>query len=581
MNSLRLMLAWVLLGSVVPDTVRAAKSHSLDDLFPSNRVIEVTVKIDKRDWDQLRYQTRDRGKIWERQFGPMPSPFSYFNADVTIDGVSYPNVGLRKKGFIGSLSHTRPSLKVKLNHTISGANLGGLSSLTFNNNRQDTGLVSQYMTYALFNRAGSPAPRCAFARVTVNGENLGVYSHVETVREPLLKREFGSAEGTLYEGTAVDFEPGWEKSLELKTGKDAPGRTKIVAITEALQSQGRFLVSPKAQARAMVPRDGRIQQVWMSPEFDDSDWASGINGMGYEASRGYEPYIDKSFDFKDLMHHQRSSAYLRISFDVPSLRGLKDEGVLTLRMRYDDGFVAYLNGELIMSVNAPRSVQWNSMATDSHEASGGLSAFQIQDHWDKLKEGKNVLAVQGFNNSRESSDMLITAALQLESRGKIDALASHIDLDAFYKFWAIEGLLGFWDGYSGNRNNYFVYLNPKSEKMHFMPWGADSLFTNDSMIHRTDGLPKSVKNRGAVAAHLWRFRSERDRYGRTIAQMLDEHWDETVLIAEMDRLGAMLEPYVNREQRRFRGKLGAMQRFVRNRRAEVMREVRSDYKVIR
>lgn len=574
----RLLLIWFCVSN---EQAEAAKTLSLDGLFPSDRVIEVDVRIDERDWDQLRYQTRDRGAIWQRQFGPMESPFSYFDAQVTIDGVVFKDVGLRKKGFIGSLSHTRPSLKVKLNHKLEGGNLGGLTTLTFNNNRQDTGLVSQYLTYAMFNRVGSPAPRCAFARVKVNGRNLGVYSHVETVRKPLLLREFGTDQGTLYEGTAVDFEPGWEKSLELKTGEDEPGRAKIIEITQALQGSGRYIVSLEAKAKAWVPRDGDDQQHWMKSDFDDSKWITGVNGMGYETQRGYDDFIHHSFDFETLMHNRRSSAYLRLPFEVRNLDSLRSEGILTLRMRFDDGFVAYLNGERIASANAPRQLRWNGTATDSHEASGAMIAFPIPDHSEKLREGANVLAVQGFNNSVGSSDMLITAGLQLETNEKLEALAEHIDLDSFYKFWAVEGLLGFWDGYSGNRNNYFVYLNPKTDKMHFLPWGADSLFTNESRIHRDTGRPKSVKTRGVLAEHLWRYKSERDRYGKTITRILEDYWDEDSIVEEMDRLAALLRPYVASEQKQFAWKLGEMRRFVLRRRAEVMSEVRNDFRVER
>ena len=42
---------------------------------------------------------------------------------MTIDGVAFLNVGLRKKGFIGSQSTSRPSLKIKLNHTDKKAGL--------------------------------------------------------------------------------------------------------------------------------------------------------------------------------------------------------------------------------------------------------------------------------------------------------------------------------------------------------------------------------------------------------------------------------------------------------------------------
>ena len=571
-----LLLAFACIGG---RPIEAAKSLSLDSLFPSDRVIEVEVRIDEKDWDQLRYQTRDRGTIWERQFGTMPSPYSYFDAHVTIDGVAFPDVGLRKKGFIGSLSHTRPSLKVKLNHKLKGGNLGGLTTLTFNNNRQDRGLVSQYMTYAMFNRVGSPAPRCAFARVRVNGRNLGVYSHVETVREPLLRREFGTDQGTLYEGTAVDFEPGWEKSLELKTGDDEPGRKKIVAITQALQGSGRYIVSPDAQARAWVPTNDDDEGRWMNLDFDDSKWIAGTNGMGYERQRGYEAYIHESFDFEDRMYNRRSSAYIRLPFEVTNLDALRSEGILTLRMQYDDGFVAYLNGHRIASVNVPRQLRWNSQATDTHEASGSLIAFSVSEHSERLLEGANVLAVQGLNNSVGSSDLLITAALQLETNAKLEAISRHVDLEAFYKFWAVEGLLGFWDGYSGNRNNYFVYLNPKTDKMHFMPWGADSLFTTESRIHDTRGRPTSVKTRGALAENLWRLTSERDRYGETIEGILENHWNEKSLVAEMDRLEKLLEPFVNDEQRQFARELNEMRQFVIGRRAQVLTEVQNDFRV--
>ncbi len=569
----------VALSCLLSFNAYGARSLTLDGLFPTNRVVKVSNKVKESDWDQLRYQTRDRGRIWERQFGPMESPFTYVDADVTIDGVTFSKVGIRKKGFIGSLSHTRPSLKVKLNHHKEGANLGGLTSLTFNNNKQDRGLLTQYMTYSVFNRVGSPAPRCAFAHVTVNGRNLGVYSHVETVRKPILKREFGSDQGTLYEGTAVDFDPGWEKSLELKTGDDAPGREKIIAITEALQGPGRYLVDANADARAWVPRSAGDQSGWTALDFDDSRWIKGKNGLGYESQRGYEDYIDPGLNFESTMLGRQTSAYLRVPFTLNGLEALLEEGTPALRMRYDDGFVAYLNGVKILSVNAPRNPRWNSVATDSHEASGAMDSFPIEKHAKLLREGRNLIAVQAMNISAGSSDFLLTAGLQLESKAKLEALAAHVDMDSFFKFWAVEGLLGFWDGYSGNRNNYFVYHNPATDKMHFMPWGADSLFTNESMVRDTRGKPKAVKTKGAVAAYLFRIPSQRKRYGETISRILDEHWNEAEMLAEMDRLSRMLQPYVNSEQSRFQWRLADMKRFVQGRRTEVLREVNNDFQV--
>ena len=46
-------------------------------------------------------------------------------------------------------------------------------------------------------------------------------------------------------------------------------------------------------------------------------------------------------DIKPQMLHLSTSAYLRYSFDVPQPRAFFS---LTLRMKYDDGFVVFLNG---------------------------------------------------------------------------------------------------------------------------------------------------------------------------------------------------------------------------------------------
>ena len=71
------------------------------------------------------YQSRNFFEALQskRQVEEVDSPYTYVEASVTIDGVAFPNVGLRKKGFIGSQSTSRPSLKIKLNQTDKKAGL--------------------------------------------------------------------------------------------------------------------------------------------------------------------------------------------------------------------------------------------------------------------------------------------------------------------------------------------------------------------------------------------------------------------------------------------------------------------------
>ena len=552
----------------------------LDNFFPRDRVLEVDITLADKDWDTLRYQSRNFFDALQpkRQFGEVDSPYTYVEASVSIDGVSFPNVGLRKKGFIGSQSTSRPSLKIKLNHTDKKVGIEGVTTLTFNNNNQDNTLMSQFMGYDPFNAAGSPASRCALAKVTVNGKNLGVYAHVESVKKQIAKRSFGNSKGTLYEGTVVDFHENWEGSFEKKFGKDKPGREHIVKVINALKGKdGDVFFGGKAAGRALVPTSDEHDGEWFKPDFDDSAWTSGKNGAGYEREGGYGPLISDGFDFEEQMYGKATSLYLRFPFEIDDLKKIKSAASLLLRMKCDDGFVAYINGHKVAHLNAPEVAEWDSVATGSgnDQASMQFSAYDISDHKDKLRKGENVLAIHGLNNSERSSDLLFVAELQTNDYDLEKEIWKLIDEEAFYTFWTVEGLLSFWDGYSGNRNNFFVYLNPETDKFHFLPWGADCMFEKYSPLGVDRRSPRSVRTVGLVAHKLYQIPAVRKKYAASMKQLMASHWDEDKLLAETERVEAMVDPHLSREQRR-KVDYEKIRRFIRNRRADVEREILGD-----
>lgn len=120
------------------------------------------------------------------------------------------------------------------------------------------------------------------------------------------------------------------------------------------------LVAPTAAARARVP-GADIGSAWRLAGFDDSAWTSGSLGAGYDTSGNYSPAI--GLNLETPMLNVNASAYLRVPFMVgdPSLFTS-----LTLSLRYDDGFAAYLNGTEVLQRNAPATLAWNSSATAAH-----------------------------------------------------------------------------------------------------------------------------------------------------------------------------------------------------------------------
>ncbi len=208
-------------------------------LFPDDRVLELAIELDPADWDALRAETRTLGDTLVRAdclAEPFASPYTYRPARVTLDGWTAEWVGLRKKGFLGSLSTERPSLKVKLDEYVGGQTRFGVSVLDFNNVQQDPAIVRTCLAYHVHAKAGVPAPRCAYAHVTVNGRSLGLYAHVEPVRRPFLERAFGGADGELLEGTVSDFRPGWTGTFEVDRGDPTVARARVDAVVAALEA---------------------------------------------------------------------------------------------------------------------------------------------------------------------------------------------------------------------------------------------------------------------------------------------------------------------------------------------------------
>jgi len=205
-------------------------------LFDPDRLLEIDIELSEPDWDALRQQTRSISSFFSAEClaAPFESPFTYFPGRVTVDGRVAEQVGVRKKGFFGSLDTERPSLKVKLDEYVADQRLSGVQKLTLNNAKSDPSKVKQCIAYRLFADAGVPAPRCNFARVRVNGRDLGVYVNVEGVDEDMLARHFADAEGNLYEGSLSDFRPGWLGTFAPKENQSTVDGRDLAAVADAL-----------------------------------------------------------------------------------------------------------------------------------------------------------------------------------------------------------------------------------------------------------------------------------------------------------------------------------------------------------
>lgn len=236
---------------LAPTCQEAAVSDDISELmFTPERLLEINIRVDLADWDDLRVQRNFMlPLIFDPNCGnnPWPDPFTWFSGEVSVDGQTLTNVGVRKKGFQGSLSETEPSFKIKFDEFVGGQQLNGMDRLTLNNNNQDDSEIRSCLAYYVMRKAGVPAPRCNFAHVTVTTVNGPtevtavdkIYTHVDSIKDPFLRRNFGSDAGRLYEGTLTDFWSGpWRGTLEPKSAEAAADTTEVDALLAVLENPG-------------------------------------------------------------------------------------------------------------------------------------------------------------------------------------------------------------------------------------------------------------------------------------------------------------------------------------------------------
>jgi len=176
-----LLVCLIVLWCLPAATVRASTQ---DDFFNDASIQDVHLNLNAKDWEQLKEYDDEN---------------TYYPADLTWNGITVRNVGIRSRGK-GTRNGIKPGLRVDLNRYISNQLFLGLKALVLDNAYSDSTLVRESVTMKMFARMNLPAPREAHARLFVNNEYAGAYVIVEEIDDTFIARVFGPSEGAVENG---------------------------------------------------------------------------------------------------------------------------------------------------------------------------------------------------------------------------------------------------------------------------------------------------------------------------------------------------------------------------------------------
>ncbi len=204
------------------------------------------------------------------------------------------------------------------------------------------------------------------------------------------------------DGVTVAFE--YAPTFPVQYTDVSYGLTETAVVTATL-------VDTSTPVQVLVPSNGTLGTTWTQISFSPSgSWINGPGmGVGYDTNPDYLPLINT--DIRTVMHNVNGTAYIR----APFTHSTATDGSLRLRIKYDDGFVAYLNGQQIVSRNAPGIPTWNSTAPSDRIDSIAVveEVIDLSNFTNLLVDGTNVFSIHGLNVVASSSDFLIEAVLEL------------------------------------------------------------------------------------------------------------------------------------------------------------------------
>ncbi|WP_090574654.1 CotH kinase family protein [Paenibacillus sp. OV219] len=224
-----------------------ATTASLDYVneIDKNKIMTFAITVDQAKWKEMLDNAADE---------------EYISADVTINGTTIKNVGIRPKGNSSLSSIVRDgdtdrySFKIKFDEYVEGQTWQGLDKIVLNNNFSDATSLKEYLSYDMMSYIGVDAPLYSFADISLNGQKWGFYLAVEDMDSSYLERTHDD-EGELYKpesamGGGGQFPGGAKDGQESSPPKEAAtsGTTEVAAATAPDKTQQTQQTQNPAQA---------------------------------------------------------------------------------------------------------------------------------------------------------------------------------------------------------------------------------------------------------------------------------------------------------------------------------------------
>lgn len=486
-------------------------------------VITVKITADQNDWNKLMKNAESK---------------DYIQADITIDGVTYKDVGIKTKGNtsltqVASTDSDRYSLKVNFDKYVDKQNCYGLDKLVLNNIYGDSTYLKEYMSYELFQYMEVPSSLHTFADIYVNEEHYGFYLALEDVDDSFLARNYGEDNtGIAYKPESFEMQGDFGKIQEgnlpmgnLPYGNIPEGNTDITALFSLADKNGKEISWDKVLPEGF--QSSKVTQLILK------------DGTSVD------------FDFRNIM-----------TLDLSKVRALKD----------GEGSQADISGYTLSMANTRQSGGGNAEGGNAGTAgipggqngamdgkggqNGGSLGVDLVYKGDELSDYGNIFD-NAITKSDETDYKRLIASLKGISEG--ESLEKYIDADEVLRYAAVNVFLVNLDSYFSNMGHNYVLYEDKGI-LSMLPWDYNLSFgtfntnsSSDAVNYAIDTVFNNVTAEERPIIGLLLQQDEyRELYHKYLSQ-LAEYVTSGKFNEKVDAVTAAIDGYVKNDSTSFDG----------------------------
>ncbi|WP_066716064.1 CotH kinase family protein [Clostridium sp. Marseille-P299] len=512
-----------------------------DELFDKTKIMTVDIQMDEDDWQDM----LDNAISEE-----------YYTCDIVVNGVTYKNVGIRPKGNT-SLSQVysddttdRYSFKVEFDHYVDNQTCNGLDKLVLNNLMSDATYMKEYISYDIMSYLGVPSSLYAYASISVNGENWGLYLALEGMEESFAERNFGSSYGNLYkpEGSlgmggnkenfdkadmnfelpnAVDDSTGQAQSETQGNKTDAPSDTSVM--TESDNPTG---LSTEAGTDIQEKTSDSEKQSETQTEASDSEKESGIQTEASDSEK-------ESGTQGETLDSKNQSENPQTDKENQSTDQFPQGGRFTQNGEFPQ------NGEFSQKGNGGFGGGMNS-------SSGGEDLAYVDD---EISSYSTIFESSVFDTTDEDYKRVIEALKNLSNGTDLE---TYIDVDEVLRYIASNVFLANDDSYFGTMlHNYYLY--EKNGKLSMLPWDYNLAFggfqSSDatSLVNRPIDTVVSGTTLEArpMIGKLLEVEEYKEQYHAYLDELISGYFESGQFEKTITEIESLISPYVENDPTAF------------------------------